>query len=179
MDCTEVKGEGPAEEQLEPLLILEEGDELEEITNNTARGKAVLRVKEAAEDGDGDGNKGSVEETAHSKAKVEEEEEEKPGGQQIVVSKNESGEIEQVPGMNENSKDSEVKTVQAGAGLATVETAAGEEMERPLLETAIVAKDQLQVAPDVQSSAKLRPKDRLRPEDAHQKVMSHKTNKSQ
>ncbi|XP_036414793.1 uncharacterized protein LOC118799177 [Colossoma macropomum] len=188
MDCAEVRGESPAEEQLEPLLILEEGDEPEEFTNNTAREKGVLRMKKTDEDvgEDSSGIKGCVEKSVDTNAKVEEckSEEvdvdvnerkvEKLEGQQEEVLENEGGGPEQVTGTKENlsegrQEDSEVSTVETGAGLARTEKVAGKEMEGPLLETDVVAKDKLHVPPDVQSSAKLRPKDRLRPEDAQQK----------
>lgn len=45
MDCAEVKGQIPAEKQLEPLLILEEGDELDDFTRICTSGKGILRVK--------------------------------------------------------------------------------------------------------------------------------------
>ncbi|KAL6462178.1 hypothetical protein MHYP_G00286000 [Metynnis hypsauchen] len=189
MDCAEVKGESPSEEQLEPLLILEEGDEPEEFTNNTAREKGVLRMKKTDEDvgGDGSGIKGSVEKSVDANTKVEEGQSEevdvevnerkveKLEGQQEEVLENEGGGPEQVAGTKGNlsdgrQEDSEVSTVEPGAGLARTEKVAGKEMEGPLLEMDVVAKDKLHVAPDVPSSAKLRPRDRLRPEDAQQKV---------
>ncbi|KAL7840108.1 hypothetical protein AOLI_G00254310 [Acnodon oligacanthus] len=185
MDCAEVKGESSSEEQLEPLLILEEGDEPEDFTNSTAREKGVLRMKKTDEDGGGDGSgiKGSVDartEVEEGKSEevdieVNERKVEKLEGQQEEVLENEGGGREQVAGTKGNSsdrrqEDSEVRTVEPGAVLARTEKVAGKEMEGPLLETDVVAKDKLHVAPDVPSSAKLRPRDRLRPEDTQQKV---------
>ncbi|KAI4881863.1 hypothetical protein NFI96_011950 [Prochilodus magdalenae] len=182
MDCPEVKGESPAEEQLEPLLILEEGDEPEEFTNNTAREKSVLRVKQTDEDleEDSGGDHGSVERSADAEAEgkegnreekdveVNESKVEKPEGQQEEALESESGGPEQEKNSSDGSQvDSKVNAVPTEAG---EEKVAGKEMEGPLLETDAVVKDKLHVAPDVQLTAKLRPRDRLRPEDAQQKV---------
>lgn len=46
----EVKVESPEDKQLEPLLILEEGDEPSDAINSRERGRTVLRVKKSDED---------------------------------------------------------------------------------------------------------------------------------
>lgn len=45
MNCSEVKVETLVDKQLEPLLILEEGDETSDVINNIERGRTVLRVR--------------------------------------------------------------------------------------------------------------------------------------
>ncbi|XP_072548524.1 uncharacterized protein gpsm3 [Salminus brasiliensis] len=174
MDCAEVKGESPADEQLEPLLILEEGDEPEEFTNNTARVKGALRVKKAEEHEDKVSG-AKVEEGEREDIEVVEAKVAKAEGQKEEALENQG----EVAGQGEEDKErlsdrmleaSEEKTVQAGGGLEIAEKAAEEKMEGSLQKMDVVTTEKLLVSPDIQSQAKLRPKDRLRPEDALQKV---------
>ncbi|XP_066534215.1 uncharacterized protein [Hoplias malabaricus] len=174
MDCAEVRGESPAEEQLECLLILEEGDEPEEFANNTARGRGILKVRKAQEDED----EGGVKENTDTTAKVEESQSghegtdlikenlEKCDGQQEEALENEGGEVKQKIETTENSSDGtqedpEAKTAQTGGGPATMEKAEGDKSEVSLRDTDRVDKEKEPVT--------LRPKDFLRPEDALRK----------
>ncbi|KAF4076065.1 hypothetical protein AMELA_G00226240 [Ameiurus melas] len=152
MDCAEVKGQIPAEEQLEPLVILEEGDELDDFTHISTRGKGVLRVKKENME---DIIKGSSEGSTDSTNDVEVESQQKEGLEYVN---------RKIEGVTETEENPEVKRVQTGPGL--VMEKAEEEMEG--LKTKAVPKDESLA--DTQPSAKLRPKDRLSPEDAQQKV---------
>lgn len=165
MDCEEVIGQIPAEEQLEPLLILEEGDELDDFTHISPRGKGILRVKK---DDMEDRSKGSSGGSTDSKNNVEEDEsvhiaitEEKVASQQKEGLESQNQKIE---GVTEKEENAEVKRVQTGPGLAMEKV--GGEMEG--LKIDMVPKEE-SIA-DTQPSAKLRPRDRLSPEDAQQKV---------
>ncbi|XP_017308584.1 G-protein-signaling modulator 2 isoform X2 [Ictalurus punctatus] len=152
MDCAEVKGQIPAEEQLEPLVILEEGDELDDFTHISARGKGVLRVKKENME---DMIKGSSEGSTDSENDVEVESQQKEGLEYIN---------QKIEGVTETEENPEVKIVQTRPGL--VMGKAEEEMEG--LKTKAVPKEESLA--DSQPSAKLRPRDRLSPEDAQQKV---------
>ncbi|XP_051721924.1 G-protein-signaling modulator 1 [Ctenopharyngodon idella] len=60
MDCPEVKAETSADDKhLEPLLILEEGDEPSDVINSGERGRAVLRVWAADENTEDEAAEGS------------------------------------------------------------------------------------------------------------------------
>ncbi|XP_049323557.1 uncharacterized protein LOC103041297 [Astyanax mexicanus] len=186
MDCEEVKGESPADEQLEPLLILEEGDEPEEFTNKTARGKGTLRVKNAEEHEDevagakvGEGEHEDIEVNEEIVVKLEDQE-----NKEALLENQAKAEVaEQVAGKEERLLEgtleaAEEVNVQAGGGLVNVDKAEEGEMEEQHEKTTttdVVAAEKLQVSPEIQSQAKLRPKDLLRPEDALQKVhrLSH------
>lgn len=157
MDCAEVKGQIPAEEQLEPLVILEEGDELDDFTQSFARGKGMLRVKkDDMEDiikGSGTDSKNDVEEGESAHMTITQEQE----GLEYDSQKRE--------GVTEAEENSEEKRVQTGPRSVT---------EKPGGETEGSKTDSVpeeDPVAETQPSAKLRPKDRLRPEDAQQKVM--------
>lgn len=156
MDCAEVKGQIPAEEQLEPLVILEEGDELDDFTHISARGKGVLRVKKENME---DMIKGSSEGSTDSENDVEVESQQKEGLEYIN---------QKIEGVTETEENPEVKRVQTRPGL--VMGKAEEETEG--LKTKAVPKEESLA--DSQPSAKLRPRDRLSPEDAQQKVLLNK-----
>lgn len=185
MDCEEVKGESPADEQLEPLLILEDGDEPEEFTNKAARGKGTLRVKNAEEHEDevAGAKVGEV----HEDIKVNEETvvklEDQEDKESLLENQAEVEVVEQVAGTEERLSEgtpeaAEEVNVQAGGGLVIMDKAEEGEMEEQHNKTTttdVVAAEKLQVNPEIQSQAKLRPKDLLRPEVALQKVhrLSH------
>lgn len=138
MDCAEIKGQTPAEEQLEPLVILEEGDELDDFTHSSTRAKGILRVKK--EDMEGKVKVSGVGSTDFQNRKI--------GGEA------------------ERKDNAEVKEVQNRPGLVMEKV--GGEMEG-LKRDAVPKEEPLT---DTQPSAKLRPKDRLSPEAAQQKVIS-------
>ncbi|MCI4391234.1 hypothetical protein PGIGA_G00131720 [Pangasianodon gigas] len=165
MDCAEVKGHIPAEEQLEPLVILEEGDKLDDFTHISTTGKGILRVKK--EDME-DRVKGSSYGSTDSKNDVEEGE-----SMRITITREEvesqrkegmEYENRKIEGVTETEENTEVKRVQTVPGL--VMEKAGGEMEG--MQTDTVSKNESLA--DTQPSAKLRPRDRLSPEDAQQKV---------
>lgn len=163
MDCAEVRVQIPAEEQLEPLVILEEGDELDDFTHSSTRGKGTLRVKKDEME---DRIKGSVEGRIDAGNDREEGESTRTGISQ------EEEESEQKEGMEDKIRKGEGATeteVQNGSGI--VMQKAGEEMEEPKTDAGSEAAGS---AADTQPSVKLRPKDRLSPEDALQKVMFYK-----
>ncbi|KAK3515821.1 hypothetical protein QTP70_034075, partial [Hemibagrus guttatus] len=168
MDCTEVKGHFPADEQLEPLVILEEGDELDDFKHISTSGKGILRVKkEDMEDRSKESVKGSTE----SKNDVEEGEsmhittsQEKEESQQKEGLKYKDTKIE---GATETEENAEEKRVQTGPG--SVMEKAGGEMEGSKTDAVPKAESR----PDTRPSTlipKLRTRDRLSPEDAQQKV---------
>lgn len=157
----------PEEEQLEPLVILEEGDKLDNFTHSSTRGKGILRVK--TEDMD-DRMKGSRVESIDSKSDVEEgesthitirQEEEESQKKEGLEYKN-----RKIEGVTE-TEDNQVKRVQTGPGV--VMEKAGGEMEG--LKTDAVPKESLA---DTQPSVQLRPRDRLSPESVQQKVTFYK-----
>lgn len=171
MDCEEVKGESPADEQLEPLLILEEGDEPEEFTNKAARGKGTLRVKNAEEHEDEvagakveEGEHEGIEVTEETVAKLEDQKNKE------ALLENQAEVVEQVRGTEKRSSDG---TLEAAEEVEVEEEMEGQHQKTTT--TDVVAAQKLQVSPEIQSQAKLRPKDHLRPEDALQKVhrLSH------
>lgn len=166
MDCEEVIGQIPAEEQLEPLVILEEGDELDDFTHISTRGKGILRVKK--EDME-DRSKGSSEGGTDFKTDVEEDESMHRAITEEEVESQQKEGLEyknpKIDGVTDKEENAEVKRVQTGPGLAMEKV--GGEMEG--LKTDAVPKEDSLV--DAQSSVKLRPRDRLSPEDAQQKVM--------
>ncbi|KAF5888957.1 G-protein-signaling modulator 1-like, partial [Clarias magur] len=163
MDSEEVVGQIPAEEQLEPLFILEEGDELDDFTLNPTRGKGVLRVKkEDMEERIKESSEGSTD----SKNVME-------GGEsmhiiQITQTEDKSQQKEgsehknkEIDGVTETEENAGVRT---GPGLV-MEKAGGEmralkgdtgPKEGPLA--------------DAQPSVQLRPRDLLSPDDAQRKI---------
>lgn len=71
MDCPEVKAETSADDKhLEPLLILEEGDEPSDVINSGERGRAVLRVWAADENTEDEAAEGSSHD--HNNVRVDE-----------------------------------------------------------------------------------------------------------
>ncbi|KAK9961566.1 hypothetical protein ABG768_009347 [Culter alburnus] len=74
-DCPEVKVETSADDKhLEPLLILEEGDEPSDVINSGERGRAVLRVWTADENTEDEAAEGSSHD--HNNVRVDESESE-------------------------------------------------------------------------------------------------------
>lgn len=161
MDCVEVKSQGPFEEQLEPLLILEDGDEPEDFTNILSKEKLILRVKMADEDMEEDT-------TVCSKSEVEDEgkamlldiemaEESKMMDQDDEECQRMDQEASEIP------KEFEPKENQSDDGGQVMEEVVG----------AMAEKTASQEDPHVESpkSVKLRSKSLLlRPEDLHRKM---------
>lgn len=158
MDYAEVGVQIPAEEQLEPLVILEEGDELDDFTHSSTRGKGILRVKKDEME---DRVKGSAEGSIDSENGVE-------AGESTEVTLTQEEEESGMEYKNQKLKGVTETEVQIGSGL--VMEKAGEEMEG--LKTDAVPKEV--PAADTQPLAKLRPRHRLSPEDAQQKVTFYK-----
>lgn len=70
---TEVKRQSPVEEQLEPLVILEDGDELDTLTHVSPRGKAIQRAKTADTDVEETGDRMEGRSVQTEKSEVERE----------------------------------------------------------------------------------------------------------
>lgn len=160
MDCAEVKVHFPAVEQLEPLVILEEGDELDDFTHISTSGKGILRVKkEDMEDRSKESMKGSTE----SRNDVEERE-----SMYRTTTQEE-----------EESQQKEYKTTKIEG--ATVQTGPGSVMDKVGGETEGSKTDAAPKAVSLSDTQpltlipKLRTRDRLSPEDAQQKVRFYKT----
>ncbi|KAF7692011.1 G-protein-signaling modulator 2 [Silurus meridionalis] len=160
MDCVEVKGPIPMEEQLEPLVIIEEGDEQDDFAHSSTRGKGVLRVKkEAMEDSVESTDSKNVEggEPVHVTITREELENQQKEGSGSGNRKME--------GTRETDENADVSNVQTGP-LLRMEKVEGEMQG---LKTDALSKAE-SPADDTQPSAHLRPRDRLSPEDAQLKV---------
>ncbi|TSK20137.1 G-protein-signaling modulator 2 [Bagarius yarrelli] len=152
MDCAEVEGQISAEEQLEPLIILEEGDELQDFTHISISGKGILRLKkEDAED--------KTEGRTESKNEVDERE-----SMNIAI---DHKEVEYKKQHIEDETETQEKSVLTGPGL--VMENAGMEMEDSKKKDAVPKEES---PSDTQPVVKLRTRDRLSPEDAQQKVHS-------
>lgn len=166
MDCAEVKVHFPAVEQLEPLVILEEGDELDDFTHISTSGKGILRVKkEDMEDRSKESVKGSTE----SRNDVEE------GESMHITTTQEEEESQQKEYKTtkiEGAMETEEKTVQTGPG--SVMEKAGGETEGSKTDAAPKAVSLTDTQP-LTLIPKLRTRDRLSPEDAQQKVRFYKT----
>lgn len=164
MDSAEVIGHIPAEEQLEPLFILEEGDELDDFTLNPTRGKGILKVKKEEmeerikESSEGSTDSKNVMEAGESMHKHQ-------------ISQRED-KIQQKEGLeNQNRKTDGVTETEENAGVQTgpglVMKKAGGEMSALKGDT----KPKEQPLADTQPAVKLRPRDLLSPDDAQRKVM--------
>ncbi|XP_062841379.1 G-protein-signaling modulator 2 [Trichomycterus rosablanca] len=166
-DCAGVKRQSPVEEQLEPLVILEDGDELDDFTTHiSTRGKGISRVKNMEEDSDrikgcSEGTNDAQDgHTTHQEIEIRvEKEESKPEED----SKNKNREVKQVMGTeNENLSEEtlEDSTVQI-EGRKGAEVVGGSNSDTVVKETPGV---------EIQPPVQLRPKDLLKPLDAHQKI---------
>ncbi|KAG7317961.1 hypothetical protein KOW79_018996 [Hemibagrus wyckioides] len=163
MDCAEVKVHFPAVEQLEPLVILEEGDELDDFTHISTSGKGILRVKkEDMEDRSKESVKGSTEsrndveegESMHITTTQEEEESQQKEGLEYKTTK--------IEGATETRENAEEKT-------GSVMEKAGGETEGSKTDAAPKAVSLSDTQP-LTLIPKLRTRDQLSPEDAQQKV---------
>uniref|UniRef100_A0A8C1AJE3 Uncharacterized protein n=1 Tax=Cyprinus carpio carpio TaxID=630221 RepID=A0A8C1AJE3_CYPCA len=157
MNCSEVKVETSVDKQLEPLLILEEGDEPSAVINSS-RGRTVLRVR-TADENTKDDIREATEGSSHDHNSVQ-------------VGKGES--VTMQAEMNEE-KNATLESQQE----EKVEDHAGREIitktDKGLSDgTAAGPEKMLQVEtqdkPSAQGEVKLRPKDRLSPDDAKQTV---------
>ncbi|XP_076868490.1 uncharacterized protein gpsm3 isoform X2 [Brachyhypopomus gauderio] len=182
MDYVEVKGESPVGEQLEPLLILEEGDKPEEFTNKV---QGVLRMRKVREDaGDTDGSlKGAAETEPESEPAdgestcggSEMNKEEVGGAARRQEEGPEDGakeeqEMEAVEGpAGRLPEASGVTEAHTGAGAAVSEKA-GEDEKETGLQTGTAAKGQPSFLPGTLAPVKLRCRDHLKPEDPLQKA---------
>ncbi|KAK2815234.1 hypothetical protein Q7C36_023500 [Tachysurus vachellii] len=165
MDCAEVKGQFPADEQLEPLFILEEGDELDNFAHISTSGKCILKVKK-------EGMENRIKESSESSR--ESKNDVKEGESMHVTTTQEEEESQQkeglgyknrkIKGETETDENVDVKRVQTGPGLVLEKAGGGTERAN----TDAVPKDQS--LSDTQPVVKLRTRDRLSPDDAQQKV---------
>ncbi len=146
MNCSEVKDETSVDKQLEPLLILEEGDETSNVINNIERGRTVLRVRmtgentkdyirEVTEGSSHDHNNVQVGESEAKQVEIEEE-------RNVTLESQQEEKVEDHAGRENIAKMDKVSPDGTGAGPET------------------------QDKPSAQAEVKLRPKDRLSPDDA-------------
>ncbi|KAL0171288.1 hypothetical protein M9458_031599, partial [Cirrhinus mrigala] len=147
MNCSEVRVETSVDKQLEPLLILEEGDEPLDVINSS-RGRTVLRVR-TADENTNDGITEATEGSSHDHNNVQ-------------VGKGESeaiqAEMNEVTNATlEHQQEEKVEDHTKMDKGSSDGTAAGPE-KMPQAET--------QDKPSAQGEVKLRPKDRLSPDDA-------------
>ncbi|XP_043087762.1 G-protein-signaling modulator 1 [Puntigrus tetrazona] len=138
---SEVKVETSADKQLEPLLILEEGDEPSDVINNTERGRTVLRVRTADENTEGDGVREATEGSSHDHNNVR-------------VGKGESeamrAEIDEERNVTLESRQEDIEKTDKGSSDGTEKMLQAETRDKA----------------SAQGEVKLRPKDRLSPDDA-------------
>ncbi|XP_050987420.1 G-protein-signaling modulator 1 [Labeo rohita] len=154
MNCSEVKVETSVDKQLEPLLILEEGDEPLDVINSS-RGRTVLRVRTADENTNDDITE-PTEGSSHDHNNVQ-------------IGKGESEAIqaemnEETNATLEHQQEEKVEDHTKTDKGSSDGTAAGPE-KMPQAKT--------QDKPSAQGEVKLRPKDRLSPDDA--KLTVHRT----
>ncbi|XP_026139021.1 G-protein-signaling modulator 1 [Carassius auratus] len=161
MNGSEVNVETSVDKQLEPLLILEEGDETSDVINNIERERTVLRVR-TTDENTKDGNREATEGSSHDHNSVQ-------------VGKGESeamqAELDEERNVTlENQQEDMVKDHAGCENIAKTDkgssdgTAAGPEK---------MLQAETQDKPSTQGEVKLRPKDRLSPDDA--KLMLHRT----
>lgn len=154
MDCCEVKVETSADKQLELLLILEEGDEPSDVINSRERGRSVLRVR-TADENTNDDTGGITEEGSsqdHNNVQVGESESEATP-EEMNEERNASQQEEKTGCENITKTDKRLSD-----GTAEHMSARPEKMP--------------QDKPIALAEVKLRPRDRLSPDDA--KPMVHR-----
>ncbi|KAA0702666.1 G-protein-signaling modulator 2 [Triplophysa tibetana] len=166
VDCPEIKVESPEDKQLEPLLILEEGDEPADLINNGERARTVLRVKKSDEDENDD----TIGED-HNIVKRE-----KNDSEVTEAERNEEGDVNpegQREGKVEGGENISKMDERLSGG--TRETAVTPE-KMPQDETQVPEETNTDMStrdkPSAQVDVKLRPKDRLSPEVAKQTRIS-------
>ncbi|KAI7806274.1 G-protein-signaling modulator 1 [Triplophysa rosa] len=162
VDCPEIKVESPEE----PLLILEEGDEPSDLIINRERGRTVLRVKKSDEDEIDD----TVREDARDHNNVQRE---KHDSEVTEAERNEEGGVN--PGGQRERKVDGCENITkmderlcGGTRETAVKMPQEETQEPEETNTDMSTRDK----PTAQADVKLRPKDRLRPDDAKQTRIS-------
>lgn len=168
VDCPEIKVESPEDKQLEPLLILEEGDEPADLINNGERARTVLRVKKSDED-ENDDTIGEDHSRDHNNVQRD-----KNDSEVTEAERNEEGDVNsggqrerKVDGVENIMKMDERLSVGTRETAVTREKMPQEETQEPEeTNTDMSTRDK----PSAQVDVKLRPKDRLSPEDAKQTV---------
>ncbi|XP_056618020.1 G-protein-signaling modulator 2 isoform X2 [Triplophysa dalaica] len=170
VNCPEIKVESPEDKQLEALLILEEGDEPADLINNGERARTVLRVKKSDED-ENDDTIG--EDHAHDHNNVQRD---KNDCEVTEAERNDEGDVNsggqrerKVDGVENITKMDERLSGGARETAVTPEKMPQEETQEPEeTNTDTSTRDK----PSAQVDVKLRPKDRLSPEDAKQTRIS-------
>lgn len=154
MNCSEVKVETSVDKQLEPLLILEEGDEPSDVINNTERGRTVLRVR-TTDENTKDDIREATEGSSHDHNNV-----------QVGKGESEATQAETDEERNvtlESQREEKVEDHTGRENIAKTDkgspdgTAAGPEK---------MLQAETRDKPSAQAEVKLRPKDRLSPDDA-------------
>lgn len=160
MDCPQVKVESPEDKQLEPLLILEEGDEPADVIDNRERGRTVLRVTKSDEDEVDD----AVRDDAQDHNNVQ------PGRNNSEVTDAARSEEDDVnPGRQQVEECENITTMDERLSGGTPETAVRPE-KMPQEETQEPEETDTRDKPTARVDVKLRPKNTLSPDDAKQMV---------
>ncbi|XP_059424490.1 G-protein-signaling modulator 1-like [Carassius carassius] len=161
MNCSEVNVETSVDKQLEPLLILEEGDETLDVINNIERERTVLRVR-TTDENTKDGIREATEGSSHDHNSVQVGKGESEAMQaEIDEERNVTLESQQEETVKDHAGHENIAKMDKGS---SDETAAGPEK---------MLQAETQDKPSTQGEVKLRPKDRLSPDDA--KLMLHRT----
>ncbi|XP_030641179.1 G-protein-signaling modulator 1 [Chanos chanos] len=187
MDCLEVKVENPEDEQLEALFIVEEGDDFEHVVNNTEKGKGAQRSDEDDREDVGEitdtveedrieknnkkDDKNSGEEAESLVKKMDEEitDTEERTTEECSDKTGESGREVEKEKREEERESERQDEHEVKEGSEEVE-APGERTEGRTVKKMDIKNQDTLTAQDTESSVKLRPKDRLSPEDAQTKV---------
>ncbi|KAK2903600.1 hypothetical protein QQF64_009240 [Cirrhinus molitorella] len=143
MNCSEVKVETSVDKQLEALLILEEGDEPSDLINSS-RGRSVLRVR-TADENTNDDIREATEGSSHDHNNV-----------QVGKGESEATQAEMNEESNATLEEKVEDHTKTDKGLSGGTGAGPEKMPQA----------QTQDKPSSQGEVKLRPKDRLSPDDA-------------
>ncbi|XP_052002564.1 G-protein-signaling modulator 1-like [Xyrauchen texanus] len=171
MESTEVTAETSADTQLEPLLIFEEGDEPSDMINSTERGSTVLRVRQ------GEANRkdetGNITEAAEGSQQDE---------NNVHAGKSESGALEEVVNeegnvnvehqQEEKLEDHEgcVNMMKTDGRLSDGTKGVAEKMPKEEIQEPVEKMTDASTQDKPNAQVKLRPKDRLSPDDAKQMV---------
>lgn len=153
MNCSEVKVETSVDKQLEPLLILEEGDEPSAVINSS-RGRTVLRVR-TADENTKDDIREATEGSSHDHNNVQVGKGESEAMQaEIDEERNVTLESQQEEKVKDHAGRENIVKMDKGSSDGTV---AGSEK---------MLQAETQDKPSTQGEVKLRPRDRLSPDDA-------------
>ncbi|KTF73934.1 hypothetical protein cypCar_00045294 [Cyprinus carpio] len=154
MNCSEVKVETSVDKQLEPLLILEEGDETSDVINNIERGRTVLRVR-TTDENTNDDIREATEGSSHDHNNVQVGKGESEAMQaEIDEERNVTLESQQEEKVKDHTGRENIVKMDKGSSDGTV---AGSEK---------MLQAETQDKPSTQGEVKLRPRDRLSPDDA-------------